>query len=193
MQRKVDARDYRALSDLRRVLSELFNSAGTDWFPDEQMDFHDAMSSVGRILGSLEKETAVRTVARRILAPRAAARQAKGILDRLRKLRPGKGKGKADDDRGRLDDLRHRDMEEAGRRLKDLRLRSRGPGGMTPEQRAEVDRKHPDVPRSIRYTTDWDEVERLVAGGSPGMPERLRNITDWGEVERLLREKGEAA
>jgi len=192
MRRKVDARDYRALSDVRRVLHELFESAGTDWFPEEQMDFHDAMSSVGRILGSLEREEAVRSTARRILAPRAAARQAAGILDRLRR-RPGKGKGEGKGDRERLDDLRRRDMEEAGLRLKDLRLRSRAPGGMTSKEMAEADRKHPDVPRSIRYTTDWDEVKRLVGGGRSDVPESIRHITDWDEVARLVGEKKGAA
>jgi len=196
MQRKVDARDYRALSDVRRVLHELFESPGTEWFPEEQMAFHDAMSSVGRVLGSLEKEEAVRSavgaagsIARRLAAPRGAARQATGILDRLRKLRPGKGER---DDRERLDDLRRRDMEEAGLRLKDLQLRSRGRGDLTPAERAEIDRKHPDVPRNIRYVTDWDEVKRLTSG-HPDVPESIRGITDWDEVARLVGEKKGAA
>lgn len=161
MQRGVDARDHRALAEVLRVLGELFDSPGTDWFPDEQQDLHAAIASVGRVVESVGKETAVEAIARRVTAPRGAARQARGILDRLRKRWPGKGKGERSDQE-RLDDLRRRDMEEAGRRLKDLRLRSRAPGGMTPEERAEADRKHPDVPPRIRYTTDWDEVKRLV-------------------------------
>jgi len=188
MQRKVDARDHRALAEVRRVLSELFESGGTDWFPDEQQDLHAAIAIVGRLVDSVGKETAVEVLARR-LAARGAARQAAGILDRLRGLRPGKGKR---DDRERLDGLRRRDMEEAGLRLKDLQLRNRAPGGMTPEQRAEADRRHPDVPRSIRYTTDWDEVKRLMSG-HPDVPESIRDITDWDEVKRLVGEKKGAA
>ena len=175
MRRNVDPGDYRALKEVQRVLGEVFNSVGTDWFPAEQQGLHGAIADVGRVVDSLGGEGAVKAIARRLHSRTAASRAAAGILDKLRRKKPSPA-----------------DRERVLRRLREPQAPR-----LTPAQMADYDRRFPHIPESIRYVTDWDEVERRSKADEehPDVPVDIRHITDWGEVKRRLSEGkgGEAA
>lgn len=67
MQRRVDPEDYRSLTRAKGIIDDAFSGGGTDWFPGEQVDLHDAASAVARLLDSLQQETPIKAIASRIV------------------------------------------------------------------------------------------------------------------------------
>lgn len=67
MQRRVDPDDHRSLVQAKGIIDDAFSSEGTDWFPAEQADLHDASSAMARLLDSLRQEAPVKAIAARIV------------------------------------------------------------------------------------------------------------------------------
>lgn len=67
MQRRVDQADYSNLARAKDIIDAVFSSDGTDWFQAEQMDLHDASSTMSRLLSSLQQETLIKSIASRIV------------------------------------------------------------------------------------------------------------------------------
>lgn len=67
MRRRVDTADFRALEEAKVIVDRAFGSEGTQWFPDELNDLHEAASALARAISSLRQETAIRAIAHRII------------------------------------------------------------------------------------------------------------------------------